>query len=366
MLVPNLFVANGVASFVMNYMRNIEHNILQIDFVSYAKGPSPYYEELKELGSNVFFLSNFKNMPQHVKECRDILKQGNYDIIHDNTLHISIPMMWCSKYYKVPIRIIHCHNSKMGETKFKELRNNAFMPVLKSFANINLACSKVAGYAMFHNNRFDVIPNVIIAEKYIANLTIRNQVRKAHNAENKKILCTVGRLAEQKNPYFAIKVFKELLKINPEVEYWWIGSGPLENDIRRYISELGLDKNIKLFGNQSNVVDYLQAADVFFLPSKFEGLPVTGIEAQAMGLPVITSKNVTEEMVFTNLVDFIPLDESIEKWITCLESSFNKEIDRRKYNKELKKSIYSDEDCGEKLYAYYNQLLYKVGKDYYV
>ena len=101
MLVPNLFVANGVASFVMNYLRNLNHDEVHVDIVSYKEGDSVYYAEVEAAGGKMFFLPGIKNLPEHVKVCNKILSDGRYDIIHDNTLHISIPMMWCAKKRQV-------------------------------------------------------------------------------------------------------------------------------------------------------------------------------------------------------------------------------------------------------------------------
>ncbi len=58
-------------------------------------------------------------------------------------------MMWCAKKAGVPVRILHSHSSKLGETRKKELRNRAFCPILRSLATDYLACSKIAGQMMF-------------------------------------------------------------------------------------------------------------------------------------------------------------------------------------------------------------------------
>ena len=66
MLVPNLFVANGVASFVMNYLRNLNHDEVQVDIVSYKEGDSVYYAEVEAAGGKTF-LSMLKSV---IKFCR--------------------------------------------------------------------------------------------------------------------------------------------------------------------------------------------------------------------------------------------------------------------------------------------------------
>ena len=357
MLVPNLFVANGVASFVMNYLRNLNHDEVQVDIASYKEGDSIYYAEVEAAGGKMFFLPGIKNIPAHIKACNKILSEGQYDIVHDNTLHISIPMMWCAKRKDVPVRILHSHNSKLGETPAKELRNQIFRPVLCSLATDYLACSELAGKAMFSDRKFTVLPNVIQTEKYHFDEDIRALIRQKMDAADKFVVGTVGRLAEQKNPFFAIDVFECLLKAVPNAEYWWVGSGPLEEAVQDYVSKKGLAEHIKLLGSRNDVTDLYQGMDVFFLPSLFEGLPVTGVEAQAMGLPMIVSDTVTKEMVYTDLVDYVSLNSSKEIWAEHLKKVVEKNLNRNYYRNDLRKSCFSDVGCGNRLEEIYKNFL---------
>lgn len=355
MLVPGLQVANGVASFVMNYLRNLDRNAFQVDVASYQKSDSIYYEEVRGIGGKIYFLPSIKNLSAHVEACNKILSEGHYDIIHDNTLHISIPMMWCAKRTGVPVRILHSHNSRMGETPVKELRNKAFLPVLRSLATDYAACSQLAGHAMFGDREFTVIPNVIQTEKYYFNPIVRKRVRQNMNAQDKFVVGTVGRLAEQKNPFFAIDVFAELLKKVPNAEYWWAGSGPLQEQVKMYVEEKKLTNYVKLLGSRNDTVELYQGMDVFFLPSFFEGLPVTGVEAQAMGLPMVVSDTVTCEMVYTDLVDYVRLNDTSETWASRLEMALRKNTEREQYAECLRESDFSDVRCGNRLEQVYSR-----------
>ena len=196
MLVPNLRVSNGVTSFVMNYFNDLDHQKVQMDFALYSDRETPYYETVRKAGGKVFILPDLKKPSAHIRACRRILSEGHYDIVHDNTLHISIPMMWCAKRAGVPVRILHSHNSKMGETPIKALRNKTFLPVLRSLATDYAACSQLAGRAMFGDREFTVIPNVIQTEKYHFDPNVRERVRQSMNAQDKFVVGTVGRLAE--------------------------------------------------------------------------------------------------------------------------------------------------------------------------
>lgn len=357
MLVPNLFVANGVASFVMNYLRNLNHDEVQVDIASYKEGDSVYYAEVEAAGGKMFFLPGIKNLPEHVKVCNKILSDGRYDIIHDNTLHISIPMMWCAKKAGVPVRILHSHNSKMGETPAKAFRNRFFLPVLRSLATNYAACSQLAGRAMFEDQGFTVIPNVIQTEKYRFDPTMRKSVRQKMNATDKFVVGTVGRLAEQKNPFFAIDVFKCLLKNVPNAEYWWVGSGPLEKSVQDYVNQKGLSENVRLLGSRDDVTSLYQGMDVFFLPSLFEGLSIVTVEAQAMGLPCVVSDVIPPEAEYTELLKRCSLQDSIEAWVEKIRNTQIKKTERKQYQEYLSESVFSDVGCGNRLKKIYERCL---------
>lgn len=357
MLVPNLFVANGVASFVMNYLRNLNHDEVQVDIVSYKEGDSVYYAEVEAAGGKMFFLPGIKNLPEHVKVCNKILSDGRYDIIHDNTLHISIPMMWCAKKAGIPVRILHSHNSKMGETPAKAFRNRFFLPVLRSLATNYAACSQLAGRAMFEDQEFTVIPNVIQTEKYRFDPTMRKSVQQKMNATDKFVVGTVGRLAEQKNPFFAMDVFECLQKQVPNAEYWWVGSGPLEKSVQDYVNQKGLSENVRLLGSRDDVTSLYQGMDVFFLPSLFEGLSIVTVEAQAMGLPCVVSDVIPPEAEYTELLKRCSLQDSIEAWVEKIRNTQIKKTERKQYQEYLSESVFSDVGCGNRLKKIYERCL---------
>ncbi len=361
MLVPNLFVANGVASFVMNYLNNMDHDAVQIDVVTYKEGESIYYSEVVDNGGKVFFVSSIKEPIKHLKECRKILEMGQYDIVHDNTLLISIPMMWYAKKTGIPVRILHSHNSKMGETKAKEIRNKFFLPFLRMLATDYAACSHGAGSMMFGCKPFTVITNVIQPDKYKFDGNKRKFVRERMNVQNKSVIGTVGRLAIQKNPFFAVDVFEHLLEKMPNAEYWWIGSETLDEQVKSYVEKKKLADKVKLLGNRDDCVDLYQAMDCFFMPSLFEGLPLTGVEAQAMGLPMVVSDTVTSEMKYTDLITYVSLDAPLEEWVNSLENALHENVDRNKGSASLKNSHFSDVRCGDRLKKLYIKCLEKKG-----
>jgi len=99
----------------------------------------------------------------------------------------------------------------------------------------------------------------------------------------------IGRFAEAKNHVGLVKAFGLFRKKYPDSELWLIGDGELKPEIERLVKESGLENCVKFKGLQSNVYGYLHDADIFTLPSNYEGIPMTLIEAMGTGLPIVAT-----------------------------------------------------------------------------
>jgi glycosyltransferase involved in cell wall biosynthesis len=106
---------------------------------------------------------------------------------------------------------------------------------------------------------------------------------------DKYFIGSIGRLDYQKNYEFLINIFPEILKIKPEAIAVIIGGGPEEEKYRALIKKNNLGEKIFLLGSIANASRYIKAFDLFILPSRYEGLSITLIEALFAGLPVLTS-----------------------------------------------------------------------------
>lgn len=102
-------------------------------------------------------------------------------------------------------------------------------------------------------------------------------------------LLHIGRFNEQKNHKGLLEAFAQILKVRPECQLNLIGEGDLRESAEALAETLGIRKKISFLGNQTNVYPFLQEADIFLMPSKFEGMPMTIIEAMGTGLPIVAS-----------------------------------------------------------------------------
>lgn len=96
----------------------------------------------------------------------------------------------------------------------------------------------------------------------------------------------IGRFNEQKNHEGMLRIFKRLHDSRPDCRLQLLGDGELWEDMRALVKELGMENCVEFCGAQGDVYPYLNRADVFILPSRYEGMPMTLIEAMGTALPI--------------------------------------------------------------------------------
>lgn len=358
-VVKNMRVSNGVSSYIMNYYRKLikEENV-NIDFLIVSETDSPYYEEIKRHKSNIYVMPSCKKPIQMYLFLAKLFKGKKYDILHSNVLNSNFPIAYMAKKYGVPVRILHSHATSNGDNFLKLLRNKPFQYLSIHYSNNFFSCSKLAGESIFKDRKFYVVNNAIDLETFKFNDIARRRVRNENNVEEEKIIVsTVGRLTIQKNPYFILEIVKELVKRNINFEFWWFGSGNLDEDIKSKSIDMKINNYIKFYGSINDVYKYYSAMDLFILPSFYEGLPVVGIEAQANGLKCLFSDSITLETKMLKKTLFLPID-SVKDWcntITECITDCNHKIDDYTFLREK----YDINKLADSLYKKYIELLKK-------
>ena len=126
----------------------------------------------------------------------------------------------------------------------------------------------------------------------------RVAIRSRFSIRNEVVFITVASLSNRKGHIYLIDAFFEIKKKNKGFKCFFAGDGPLRNALYRRCREHGLSDNVIFLGSVENIADYLNASDIFILPSLFEGLPVALIEAMYMGLPcVVTDVGANRELI---------------------------------------------------------------------
>lgn len=303
---------SGISSLIRNYIKYLNKEKFQIDMMIYSDSELKIVEELKNEGVNIIYMPKLKlgkiiNFIIFLKEF--FRKNSRYKIIHSHFTQIDSLVFFIAKIYGVKKFISHSHNTKYSEYKLRAIRNYFLCFFIKKQATIWGACSKKAGEFLYGRNfsvspRSLIINNGIESHKFLFNLLIRKKVRRNLKIENEILLGTVGSCKPQKNQMFLIeilKILKEEYKDKKKYKLLIIGDGELKLNLQKKIKQLGLEEECILLGERKDVNELMQAIDIFLLPSLYEGLPVVGIEAQAMGIPCYFSDTITREAAICNV-----------------------------------------------------------------
>lgn len=174
----------------------------------------------------------------------------------------------------------------------------------------------------------------------------------------------IGRFAPEKNHGRLLRAFMLFHNKHSDSELWLIGDGEKKTEMETFARENGLAENVKFLGLQSDVHEFLREADMFVLPSDYEGMPMTIIEAMGTGLPCIAS-NVggIPDMIF-NGVDGVLIEPNEGALVDAIESLYNDMTLRKKLGENAKKRAqsFSSEQMAREYIKVYGDCIYESGK----
>jgi glycosyltransferase involved in cell wall biosynthesis len=178
-----------------------------------------------------------------------------------------------------------------------------------------LACSELAGDWIFGKHQFQVLNNGINVRKYRFDEETRSQKRKQLGLDNCFVLGHIGLFNEQKNHSKVFDVFLELRNMVPQAKLLCVsGNSSVPEEIIQDVQERGINEDVVFLTSRNDVPELLMAMDYFILPSKWEGLGIAAIEAQASGLHCVVSENVPADIDLTDGVKHIPLQKNAKEW----------------------------------------------------
>lgn len=315
----------GAETFIYNLMVGMDKSQFVFDFA--IQNPNIKHLNIKhltEMGGKILLIPAFTKAPiAQYRALKRILATG-YDCvhIHMNAFVNPIPAIVASKFpNKV---IIHSHNSlnsSGGEiAKLVHKVNKTFF-LRKKFAR--LACSDLAGRWMFGNKPYSVVNNAVDLSRFKFNEQTRQELRHQLGINDEFVIGHVGRFVEQKNHKLLLKIFAHYRLEYPadNAQLVLVGDGPLFEPVKALAEELKIADSVCFIGSTDSPEKYYNVFDCFLFPSLFEGLAFVAIEAQANGLPIIASDNVTREINISNSVQFIELSESLDFWCKSMNGT---------------------------------------------
>lgn len=331
----------GIETFVMNVVRRLQGDVFQFDIFSTWDWPGISDEELIALGINRTCVFKGKRPGQVTRLVRGVSEFGRllritrYDAVWINTMN-GMGFLYAreAKRLGVPVRVVHSHNSDVGEgmRALKRVVGRIGGALWGDCSTANIACSRAAGEYLFGRRAFKVINNGIDTERFRFSSEKRRRIRTELGISDETVLVgSIGRIADQKNPIFQIDVFAEYKKLVKASRYLMVGKGDMVDEVLLRMEELGLRVDDVIIREPvKDPSPYYCALDAFLMPSFFEGLGIAKVEAQCSGLPVLASHSLPREADITNLVNTCDLKESAECWAKKLMKLINgRHIDSR-------------------------------------
>jgi glycosyltransferase EpsF len=179
-----------------------------------------------------------------------------------------------------------------------------------------LAAKYIFFKSIIKSEKFFILNNTVDTNIFLplSDKTIYKLKSNLNISKNVIVLGNAARFTSVKNHKFLIEIFQEINKIKDSV-LLLAGEGETLNDCKDFAKSISLEDKVFFLLKVSEMNEFYNILDYFILPSKFEGLPVSVIEAQATGLNVIISDSITKEVdLDLGLVKFISLKKSAKEW----------------------------------------------------
>lgn len=350
----------GVATIVFKFGQAFDSDIIVYDYLMQKGLPELKFQEaIKIKGGKIYTMPKEKhNLFVVLKWLYHIMKNNHYEVIHINsdTAYVAAAYIYVAKKAKINKIFVHSHCTQIDDRcffrrKIKILLHRFFISYVCENTAMYLACSRLAGVWMFGEKNvksinYKTIYNGVEVESYLFNQDIRKKYRAELKLNKKYIIGHIGRFSYQKNHEFIVDVFSAYQKKYAESILVLVGTGELENEVRKQVKEKRIENKVHFLGLRDDIPALLSMFDVLIMPSRFEGLPVTMVEAQMADLPCVVSDNITLEAKFTDNVQYVN-GYNLNSWIDAIEQY--RTFDRKKNIKEKEISNFNIKNAAAEL-----------------
>lgn len=336
----------GAETWLMSLLRYFhkqnEHTPLKVKFDVLLTGgeKAVFDDEAAALGANLFYVPfTRRKIVSFVREFRKILKDGNYDAIHDHQDYMAGLHFAMGAGLLPPVRIAHVHNPLLHIGNYlrdplRKLTSIGGKRLLRHFAT-DITGTSVQVLREYGFNRQTFLSSLGAAHCGIDTDDYGGDYETMHaavcrefgwEASGKLVLFVgrlegtqsiyKGRLMSHKNPELALQILKKCVARDDNVRMLMVGAGEgKRKEFEALVSGWGLTNKIRLPGVRSDVPGLMSASDALLFPSLAEGLGMVAVEAQAAGLRVLASDTTPREcVVLPDLVEFCPLDQTATYW----------------------------------------------------
>jgi glycosyltransferase involved in cell wall biosynthesis len=315
----------GAEAWLLEVLRRIDRTRFQSDCLIHTDAREEYHAELESLGCNLLRCVRPVYLWKYPRRFKRLLQeQGPYDIVHGHVLYQGL-VLRLARQAGIPVRLAHSHSDREGFAVDGALLQGSFVRYTNRWvqrdATLGLACGRRAARALFGNGwendpRWHILHYGLDVSPFgpaVDAAALRSELGLPPDA---LVVGHVGRFEAQKNHEFLVDIAAALTAREPRAHFLLIGDGPLRPQVEQKVRVLALEKRFTFTGVRSDVPRLMRGAmDVFVLPSRYEGLPLVGIEIQAAGVPAVMTDVITEELdVVPGLIRRVSLTSPAVRW----------------------------------------------------
>lgn len=355
-IIPNLRVGGAeiMCENLVKVLKEKKHNIIVI---SLYNDRTVITDRLEKIGVKIYFLGKKKGIDvTQIFKLVKVFGIEKPDVVHAHLYASSYAMIAATLFgCKTKVLTIHSlaqkDNSRLGRAINRLLFSK--MNVVPVALNETVKETVVRQYKL----NPECVP-VVYNGIDLSNCIIKTDY---DFGENYKIL-HVGRFSPVKNHDLLINAFSVIAQEIKNVKLILVGAGELLEIIQKKVFDLGLIDRVEFMGQQENVYQYYHEADVFVLPSVYEGMPMSIIEAMGTGLPVIASKVGGIIDMIDNDVNGVLIEPSIDELVKQIVDLYKNKKRRISLGKEalIRAKCYSADNMAFKYLSIYEKGLIDV------
>ena len=294
----------GVESHLMGLLRHIPGDLYR--FVLISQASDHFAAKVAALGGKVIHYAGWNGLnPLSILALAGILRKEKIDLVHAHSPVAALSGRLAARWLGIPAVVtVHLPVTLYhGQLQTRRARFGRWLYTgLDRILNDRTACliyvsQKVRDRCVTEGlspvSNSIVIPVGIPLDEFtpcpdIA--ALRAQLGAPPAGAGPALITFIGRLSEQKGVDILLEAAKRLDAQQVRFKLWLVGDGPLRARLEQQVRELRLENKVHFWGWQENVAQYLQASDLFVLPSRYEAMPISLLEALACGLPVVVTK----------------------------------------------------------------------------
>lgn len=355
----------GGESHLLSLVENLDRSRFEPVVLSFTDGPM--VDRLKQMGVQTEVIYTEKPFDiSKWKKVKQFIRSNHISLVHAHGTRANSNVFWATRKLKLPL-VYTIHGWSFHDDQQPLIRKIRVMGeqllTNKSDVNISVSASnQQTGKRYFPKFNSVVINNGIDQKKFDPSRSFRNVRQELNIAPDATLVLFVARFIHQKQPLKLIEAFAQAQQQDPKLQLLMVGDGDQKPAALELVKDLHIENKVIFQPFRQDVPDVLAAADIFVLPSLWEGLPIGLLEAMAMGKAIIgTQVDGTSEVIRHNenglLIATDNLAGNLSQALLTMASNANLRQQLGNAAQQTISSTYSASNMTREIEAIYDKLL---------